>query len=232
MVQGRRLTEVFGDLVPQSRIAVIPNGVEDHPLLTRWRNTKGEPGDVKTVLFIGLMCREKGFHDVIASIPLVPDATFVFAGEWASERDEAKARDFVMRHGVARRTQFVGVVSGETKARLFAAADVFVFPSYFAYEGHAVSSVEALAAGLPIVCTDHGALNESVIDGWNGYFIPRSDPEAIARRLNELLGDEALRQRMGRRGRQLYEERMTSTYFSKAWVRAVLSVVSHPSGAA
>ncbi|MCI0557572.1 MAG: glycosyltransferase family 4 protein, partial [Nitrososphaera sp.] len=161
------------------------------------------------------------FRDVIAAIPFVPNGHFVFAGEWPSEEDEKEVQGFLKQHKVEDRVTFAGVVSGPAKYDLFVSSDIFVFPSYFAYEGHAVSSVEALAAGLPIVCTDHGALNESVQDGWNGYFIPRSNPEAIALRLNQLLKDEDLRQTMGERSRKLYEEQFTLEQFVDNWTQAI-----------
>lgn len=230
MVQGQRLASAFDDLVPPERIVVIPNGLDDRPFAEarqRQRDTKDSKSP-KRVLFVGLMCPEKGFRDIVAAVPAVPGARFVFVGEWPSAKDEQEVRDFLKQHGVEERVTFAGVVSGSPKYDLFVSADIFIFPTYFVYEGHAVSSVEALAAGLPIVCTDHGALNESVKHGWNGYFIPRSDPEAIAHQLNRLLRDEDLRQTMGQRSRKLYEKRFTLPQFVDTWVQAVLQCAANP----
>jgi len=85
--------------------------------------------------------------------------------------------------------------------------------------------VEALAAGLPIVCTDHGALNESAIDGWNGFFVPQHDSVAIALRLQQVLSDDTLRQVMGERSRALYNARFTLEHFVSQWVELVKSCV-------
>ena len=221
MVQGERLREIFGDLIPADRIVVIPNGMDSGPFAqARARNGNGNHAR-KRVLFVGLMCPEKGFRDVLRAAPLVPQAQFVFAGEWPSAADREEVSRFLTENNIQDRTVFAGVVAGEAKYNLFASADVFVFPSYFVYEGHAVSSVEALAAGLPIVCTNHGALNESLHDGWNGYFVDRSDPQGIARRLNELIDNEALRKTMGERSRKLYEERFTLNQFVDNWTQAM-----------
>src|SRR5690606_34314552 len=141
---------------------------------------------------------------------------------------ERQARAQVKAAGLDGRVKFAGVVSGPAKFDLFASSDLFVFPTYFPYEGHSVSSVEALAAGLPLVCTDHGALNESVRDGWNGYFVPRSDAAAVARRLNGLLADDALRAAMSQRSRELYEARYTLEHFVDNWCRAVLEAARAP----
>ena len=220
VVEGQCLTGVFQELVPIERIRVIPNSVDDAPFKEarlRMAN-KGNSDTLKRILFVGLMCPEKGVRDIIAAIPQVPAAHFIFVGEWPSARDEKEVLDFLHQNSVADRVTFTGVVSGPAKFDLFCFSDIFVF----LYEGHAVSSVEALAAGLPIICTDHGALNESVRDGWNGFFVAKSDPDAIARRLNQLISDDELRRTMGERSRQLYEERFTLSQYVENWSKAIL----------
>jgi glycosyltransferase involved in cell wall biosynthesis len=167
------------------------------------------------------MCREKGLRDVIASIPLVSDADFVFAGEWPSHKDKQEVCEFLKKHGVEDRVIFAGVVTGRAKYELFVSCDIFVLPTYFVYEGHTVSSVEALAAGLPIICTDHGALNESVQHGWNGYFVPSASPEVIAYYLNNLVRDDQLRAKMGKRSRELYEKKFTIERFIENWCQGI-----------
>jgi glycosyltransferase involved in cell wall biosynthesis len=228
MVQGQRLISVFDGLVRPERIAVVPNGLNQQPFIQAHARVAklNDTGVPRRILFVGLMCPEKGFRDVVAAIPQVPGAQFVFAGEWPSDVDEREVRSFLRQHGIEDRVIFAGVVAGLAKYDLFASADMFVFPSFFVYEGHAVSSVEALAAGLPIVCTDHGALDESVRDGWNGYFVPRSNPAAIAVRLNQLLHDDTLRATMGQRSRELYEARFTLERFTDNWVRAIVRCVA------
>ena len=223
MVQGRRLKGVFNDLVPESRVAIIPNDIDDAPFLEARKRLPVAPdhSGLKRVLFVGFMAPSKGFRDVIAAIPLTPGAHFVFMGEWLKPEDEKEVRSLLRQQCVEERVTFTGSVSGSKKYDLFVSADIFVLPTYYAYEGNAVSSVEALAAGLPIVCTDHGALNESVQDGWNGFFLPPSDPAAIGRRLNQLIQDEALRRTMGERSRQLYLERFTLAQFVDSWSRAI-----------
>lgn len=224
VVEGQCLKGVFQGLVPTERIRVMPNSADDSPFreARMRRANKGNPDSLKRILFVGLMCEEKGVRDIMAAIPQVPAAHFIFVGEWPSAQDEKEVLDFLHQNRVADRVTFTGVVSGPAKFDLFCSSDIFVFPTYFVYEGHAVSSVEALAAGLPIVCTDHGALNESVRDGWNGFFVPKSDPAAIARRLNQLLSDDDLRRTMGERSRQLYEERFTLPQYVENWSKAIL----------
>jgi glycosyltransferase involved in cell wall biosynthesis len=82
---------------------------------------------------------------------------------------------------------------------------VVCLPSY--REGMPKALAEAAAAGRAIVATDVPGCREAVVPGRNGLLIPPRDAGALARALEQLLGDPALRQRMGRESRALAEER-------------------------
>jgi glycosyltransferase involved in cell wall biosynthesis len=83
------------------------------------------------------------------------------------------------------------VAHSEMPARM-AEADVFVFPSLF--EGSAVVTYEALACGLPSLAT--AASGTVARDGIEGYLVPSRDVDALARRMETLGLDPALRARM------------------------------------
>ena len=78
-------------------------------------------------------------------------------------------------------------------------ASVFVLPSY--REGMPMVMLEAMAAGLPVICGNVNAIPEVVRDGVNGFLVTPGDRETLARRILELLRDEALRTRIGEAAR-------------------------------
>jgi glycosyltransferase involved in cell wall biosynthesis len=224
MVEGYNLTRLFDPVIPPARVVAVPNAVDQAPFAAaraRARAT-GTEGKRRIVLFVGLLCEAKGVHDILRAAPAIPDAEFVFLGEWASPEEQAAAMALIRDGGIEQYVSFPGVLSGEAKYDRFAAADVFVFPSYYFVEGHAVVTVEALAAGLPIICTDHGALTESVQDGWNGFLVPSRDPHTLALRVNQVLGDAMLRETMRQRSLALYEERFTFARHVEIWVRTLV----------
>jgi glycosyltransferase involved in cell wall biosynthesis len=81
---------------------------------------------------------------------------------------------------------------------VFAQADIACLPSY--REGLPKVLIEAMAMGLPCVTTDVPGCREVVADGDNGFLVPARDAEALAEALAKLIGDSALRERMGVRG--------------------------------
>lgn len=84
-------------------------------------------------------------------------------------------------------------------ARLYREANIVVLPSY--REGLPKSLIEALAIGRPVVTTDVTGCRDVVDHGVNGLLVPARDSDALARAMETLIGDKALREAMGRRGR-------------------------------
>jgi glycosyltransferase involved in cell wall biosynthesis len=66
-----------------------------------------------------------------------------------------------------------------------------------------------MAAGLPVITTDRGAIAESVVDGENGFIVAAGRPDEIAAKVRLLAGDPELRRKMGRQSRERYERLFT-----------------------
>jgi glycosyltransferase involved in cell wall biosynthesis len=88
---------------------------------------------------------------------------------------------------------------------LFAAADIFVLPTYA--DCLALVLMEAAAAGLPVVATSVGALAEAFTPGESGLLVPPDDVRALTSALTALVDDAGLRRRMGRAGHSLARHR-------------------------
>ena len=103
--------------------------------------------------------------------------------------------------GLADHIRFVGDASHEDINRLYAESAVAVVPSL--YEGFGLPAVEAMAAGVPLVSSDGGALAEVVADG--GLLVPAGDCDALAEKLERVLTAPALARALGDQGRQRVE---------------------------
>jgi glycosyltransferase involved in cell wall biosynthesis len=88
--------------------------------------------------------------------------------------------------------------------QVLAAFDVFVLSSV--QEGVPLSVVEAMAAGKPVIATDIGGLRLLVKPAINGLLVPPADAVAFEAAMRELAGNAALRQEMGKQGRQIAHE--------------------------
>jgi glycosyltransferase involved in cell wall biosynthesis len=126
----------------------------------------------------------------------VPDARFVLVGD-GPLMPAVKAR--LKALGLEDRLVLLGL--RRDVPDLMAAFDVFVLSSH--WEGCPRVIPEAMAAGRPVVATDVGGVSECVTEGENGYLVAARDTKALAERLVRVLTDEALAERLGRRGREM-----------------------------
>jgi len=88
---------------------------------------------------------------------------------------------------------------------LYAKADVFVFPTQA--DCSPIAVMEAMAAGLPVIATDVGALSEQVEHGVNGFIVPPRNAGAVFAAVRTLVEDESRRHTMAIASRRLAEER-------------------------
>ena len=109
--------------------------------------------------------------------------------------------------------RFVGVVTGEEKAKLFKDADLFAYPTYFHPEGQPVAILEAMASGLPVITTHRGSIKEMITDGRNGFIVSPSSPGEIAEKIGLLIADRSLREKMGARNRSLAREKFSLSQY-------------------
>jgi D-inositol-3-phosphate glycosyltransferase len=92
---------------------------------------------------------------------------------------------------------FLGKRGQNTLPYYYSAAEVLVMPSH--YESFGMVALEAMACGTPVIASDVGGLGFLVQDGETGYTVPDGEPDKLCGKLTLLLGDHALRERMGQR---------------------------------
>lgn len=151
------------------------------------------------LLAVGVLRYYKGLHTLLDALTQI-DATLVVVGAGPEER---QLRDLAHAFGVARRVAFVGRVADADLPTYYRAADVFVLASQLRAEAFGIVQLEAMAAGVPVVCTELGT-GTSVVNqhGITGFVVPPSDPLALARAIRVLLENPELRQRMGVQAQQ------------------------------
>jgi len=102
--------------------------------------------------------------------------------------------------GMSDRVEFLGVQK-DVPARL-AKNQLFVLSS--TREGFPLSVLEAMRAGLPVVAAAVGGIGEAVIDGTTGFLFPPGDVNKLREKLETVITDPLLRQKMGNAGRERF----------------------------
>lgn len=133
----------------------------------------------------------------VASMRHKDRAAVIFLGH--GELRDALER-LAEEHGV--QTHFAGFVNQTELPKYYAMGDVFVLPSTYEPRGAVIN--EAMACGLPVIVTDRcGSIGDIVREGENALIFPSGDAAALARYLDTLVEDPALRARMAERSREI-----------------------------
>lgn len=161
------------------------------------------------VLFAGKITRLKNPLVILQAAERLGEAgrriDIRVAGRCVDAAYSRRMQQFAHEAHLASNTTFLGQLDREGLRRELAAASVFVLPSL--QENAPVSIGEAMAAGVPVVASNRCGMPYMVRDGESGFLIDPHRPEDLAGRLQELLADAGLRQRMGRMGRQIAQDR-------------------------
>lgn len=201
--------------VPGRKAKVIYNGldlwrltasrVERHELLRRLNLP--ELRDSKIITMVANLRSEVKNHRMFLRVAkAVAESSdqvhFVAAGE--GELLES-LRAFARELGVEQRAHFIGAC--DDVPALLSVSDICVLTSRS--EGFSNAVLEYMSAAKPVVATRVGGAAEAVVDGETGFLVDSDDDAAMALRVLELLRNPEMKDRLGRQGRQIVEEKFT-----------------------
>jgi glycosyltransferase involved in cell wall biosynthesis len=189
--------------VPGKKIDLVPNGLGTPPAV-RWDSEEElrrryDLGTRPLVLTVSLKRPHKNLLRLLEAIALIPRERrpiLVLAGHRTPYEDELRARAAEL--GLVDETRFLAWIPAEELEGLYRASSCFVFPSL--YEGFGLPVLEAMARGLPVACSDRGALAE--VAGNAALTFDPERPHEIAAAIETLLADTAERERLRRAGRE------------------------------
>ncbi len=202
IVLGRESAQFVGrDLrVPMQRIEGVINGV---PEPARWA-TPVCAQRTPHLLFVGNLSARKGVPELLRALAMAPLASMPLRLTLAGGGDVSGYRALAQALGLGERVRFEGWAPQAQVARLMAQADLLVLPSHD--EGLPLVILEALACGVPVVCTPVGEIPHVLTDGVHACFVAPGDVKGLARAIAELLADRERRCALARNGRALYRQ--------------------------
>jgi len=172
----------------QDRYTVIPTGINLEP----YEDANGDElraqqhwqGD-KVLVSIGRLAQEKNWETLLRAAAIVqrthPKLRLVLIGDGP---DREKLQTLAGELGIAKRVTFTGELQFADVAAYLKAADIFGFASVTETQG--LVTMEAMAAGLPVVAVDASGTRDIVDNGEQGFLV-RNDAEALAASVNQLL---------------------------------------------
>jgi 1,2-diacylglycerol 3-alpha-glucosyltransferase len=187
----------------QAPVTVMPTGIpippQEMPPPAAIKRSWDIPQDARLLLYAGRLAPEKNLGMLLEAAAQIiaarPETYLMLAG---SGMGDADTRQMVRQMGLEKQTVFTGFLERSRLDPIYAAADVFLFPSKTETQGLAIG--EAMACGTPCVVVNAGGAPESVRDGVDGFLV-EDDPTQMAERAMRLLDDPNVRQAMSAEAR-------------------------------
>ncbi len=200
----------------QGRIEMIPCGTDIDLFggIDRYvaREKLGIAADAKMVFYVGRFDRRKGIETLVRAVAKSrfrdePNLQLVIGGGSRPGQSDGVERDrivnIVEELGLAKNTIFAGRLDHTILPYYYAAADVCVVPSH--YEPFGLVTIEAMASQTPVVASNVGGLQFTVVPEVTGLLAPPKDEAAFAIAIDRILADPVWRDQLAMAARQRVE---------------------------
>ena len=188
---------LFRDYGLHERYSVIPTGTDLEPFLNAdGKSLRSKNGwqDETVLISVGRLAPEKNWDTLVRAFAKVhekhPETRLVLIGDGTAR---SSLEELAAELGVSERVTFTGAVPFQEIPRYLKAADVFAFASITETQG--LVTIEAMAAGLPVVAVNGPGTRDIVEPGKQGFLV-ENDPDALAKGINKLLSDRQRIKRM------------------------------------
>ena len=191
----------------EERVVIVPNATAKPTL------PHSGGGEFVHLLFLGRIGERKGvpqLGEALYRMRDLPGWRATIAGDGEVEQARARTRDL----GLADRVELPGWCNDNKVAELISEADVLVLPSF--NENLPMSVIEGMAAGLAVVTTPVGAVEDIIHHGENGLLVPAGDVDALTSALTRTVTDANLRNRLGAAAQLFHRQRLDLGPYAEA----------------
>lgn len=202
--------DIAKSLFPNKKIFYVPLPFEH-------KFEKSPNYESGNLLYVGTIEERKGLSYLIEAISLLESKKLItlnVIGKVVEQSYYEKLQQQISAAGLTKNVNFLGRVSDETLAECYQKAEIFTFPSML--EGYGIVLIEAFNNGLPIICFDNTAMPYTVKDGVNGLVAKNKDTKDLAAKIQLLLGNVSLREKLQKGIKNTVMHLKTKDDFEKA----------------
>lgn len=194
------------------KVFIVNNAIEksNNKTLIKSKN------DMVTLLFLSNLIIKKGILDFIDSLEILISKGINFYAKIIGDEKDLSKEDLIKilkQKKLVNNVEYLGPKYKIEKETEYINSDIFVFPTQYDVWGLVI--LEAMQAGLPVISTYEGAIPEIVDDGVTGFLVEKQNPEALSEKIEILIKDRELREKMGKAGRKKFLEKYTLDIFEK-----------------
>ena len=211
------MLKIFGDEY-RKQIRVIPGGVDIHRFVktsTEDIDKEFDLKDKKVVVFTGKLTPYKGVKYLVKAAPKIKGEVLI-----VGEGPEKKNLKNIVEKEKIKNVRFFGHLGNNTDflVKFYSRANVFVAPSIWD-EPLGLVILEAMACETPVVVTRKGVIPLAVKENKNGLFVKPRNSRDIAEKVNSLLENDERRLKMGKKAREIVEQKFSWEIIGKKFER-------------
>ena len=212
--------------IPYSKIRAIYNGVDPERFQSHLGQEEARgrlriPAQSPVVSIVAALRPDKAHHIFLRAarmvVDVIPEAHFLVIGDGPLM---PFLKTLSLELNLENQVHFLGFQ--RQLGDIFAAVDINCLSSYPQQETLSVAAIEAMSAGIPIVCTDVGFMNEIVIPNETGFLVPVDDPESLAKKIILVLKNPEQQQYMGHQARKLVDGTLSVHQMARAFEQLML----------
>ncbi len=180
------------------------------------------------ILFLSNLIKSKGVFVLLEACYLLKQKHIPFRCIFIGAEGDISANQFekmVYQLDLINEVSYQGQKYELEKEKVLYESNIFAFPSN--YDCYPLVLLEAMQHSLPITSTNEGGIPDVVLDGVNGFLVPKHNSNVLAEKLEILIKDSELRIKMGLAGKKIYEEKFTLEIFEKRMVEILQDCLNH-----
>ena len=193
---------------------IVPNGIPWNTLNVSKK--KRNSHNVPRILYLSNYKESKGILVLIEALDILRRRKEIFEARLVgapSDLSVTELKEIIKEKKLEEYVTITGPKYNIEKTEEFLNADIFVFPTFYKKESFPLVILEAMQFSLPVVTTYEGGISDIVDDKETGFIVEKRNPEILAVRIGELLGNERLRTEMGEKGHIKFRNEYTLAHF-------------------
>jgi glycosyltransferase involved in cell wall biosynthesis len=228
IILGKELIPDLKGLISSERIFILPNAIKNEISDKELNKAIRQRGRIRStnILFLSNMDKTKGWPKLLQACKILNERGInfkcYFAGEWTKKADKKSFINFKRKNNLNGKAFYAGKVDKDKKLSILKKSHILVFPTEYRLETFGIVIIEAMMFSMPVIANSIATIPSIIQDKKTGFLLKENTPEEIADKIEILLKNKKLREKMGKEGRKRFLEKFELKNYGKKFVQIFL----------
>jgi glycosyltransferase involved in cell wall biosynthesis len=213
IILSERLYFDISKYFKKDNVFICPNGIPDNTNKFKIENKTFHNNKIK-LLFLSNLFESKGVFELLEACKILDNKKIVFSCDFIGDEGDISKSDFEKKVNSLNLNHIVnyhGKKFGKEKSYFFQNTDIFIHPTF--EDCFPIVLLEALKFSKPIITTNIGAIEDIVIDNYNGYILKNLNSHSLAKSIIMLSSQSEKMHAMGLNSNNLFKKKFQQNVF-------------------